>query len=170
MTTHPSRTRARPSAALLGVLAWCACATSPPPPPVVGEEPSAIAAPAPPAPPPEPQCTAFARAGVMRRSAVRRVVDGGLGQWLAGGVDVDRSLAQGRFQGWIVRKLYPGDPCYRNLDLQVGDVVTRVNGKSIERPEQASDVFSSLRTAPALVVDLVRGGRPRTLTLPIAEE
>jgi type II secretory pathway component PulC len=101
---------------------------------------------------------------------LRRTVDAGLGQWLAGGVEVDRRLAQGRFQGWIVRSLYPGDPCYRDVDVKVGDVVVRVNGKSVERPEQASDVFSSLRSAPALVVELLRGGEARTVTLPISEE
>src|SRR3989442_13660 len=67
-------------------------------------------------------------------------------------------------------RLYPGDPCYRDVDVRVGDVVVRVNGKSIERPEQASDVFSSLRTAPALVVDLLRAGEPRTVSLSISEE
>jgi type II secretory pathway component PulC len=56
------------------------------------------------------------------------------------------------------------------VDVQVGDVVVRINGKSIERPEQASDVLASLRTAPALVVDLVRGGQAHRVTLAIADE
>jgi S1-C subfamily serine protease len=155
---------------MVGVAMVSACATAPPPAvgPGLGEGPTPAPA-AEPAPPP-PACTAFVRPGVLRRSSLSRAVDGGLGQWLAGGVEVDRTLAQGRFQGWIVRRLYPGDPCYQEVDLRVGDVVTRINGKSVERPEQATEVFSSLRTVPSLVIDLVREGRPRTLTLTIADE
>jgi S1-C subfamily serine protease len=157
---------------MLGALALAACATAAPPPLGPGEAPAVLPGPAPVAPVPaaEAPCTAFARAGVLRRSAVSRTLDAGLGQWLAGGVDVDRSLAGGRFQGWAVRSLYPGDPCYREVDVRVGDVVVRINGQSIERPEQASEVFSSLRTAPALVVDLLRGGQSRTVTIAIAAE
>jgi hypothetical protein len=155
---------------MLVVVLLAACATTAPPPMGPGEAPAVMPGPPPVAPVAAAPCTAFARAGVLRRSAVSRTVDAGLGQWLAGGVDVDRRLAGGRFQGWAVRSLYPGDPCYRELDVRVGDVVVRVNGKSIERPEQASEVFSSLRTAPALVVDLLREGQPRTVTLAIAEE
>jgi hypothetical protein len=154
---------------VVGVLAGCART---PPPPVVGpgEEPAPIAAaPAAPPPPPVPACTAFARPGVLRRSAVVRAVDAGLGAWLAG-VDVTASLAGGRFRGWIVKRLYPGDPCYREVDVLVGDLVTRVNGKSVERPEQATEVLASLRSAPAVVVDLLRRGQPRTVTLAISDE
>lgn len=153
--------------ALIGAIALCACASAPPPrPALVAQEPAAEMA----APAPEPICTAFARAGVLRRSALRPAIDAGVGQWLAGGVEVDRSPPRGSFQGWIVRRLYPGDPCYRDIDVRVGDVVVRVNGKSLERPEQASDALSSLTTAPALVVELLRAGQSRTVTLPIADE
>jgi type II secretory pathway component PulC len=107
---------------------------------------------------------------VLKRSAVMRVVDAGIGHWLAGGVEVERKIAKSRFQGWEIRRLYPGDPCYAAVDLRPNDVVIEVNGKSIEKPEQAFDVLSSLRTAPALVVDFLRDGRPQKLTLPIAEE
>jgi S1-C subfamily serine protease len=157
-----------PTSALLGAIALCACASTPPP-AIVAPEPAAEAPP-PQAPPPEPVCAAFVRAGVLRRSALRPAIDAGVGQWLSGGVDVDRSPPRGAFQGWLVRRLYPGDPCYRDVDVRVGDVVVRINGKSIERPEQASDALASLTTAPALVVELLRAGQLRTVTLPIADE
>jgi S1-C subfamily serine protease len=144
-----------------------ACATTPPFPPVPAE-PTPVQTAIPP-PVEEPRCTGFAHPGVLRRSSVGQVVDAGLPRWLAA-VDVDPALAQGHFRGWVIRSLYPGDPCYRDVDLRAGDLVVKVNGKSVEHPEQASDVFSSLRTAPALVVDFVRDGQPHTLTLPIADE
>jgi type II secretory pathway component PulC len=101
---------------------------------------------------------------------VDRVVRAGLGPWLHGGVVVDPAMDRKRFQGWIIRSLYPQDTCYQQVDLRPGDVVTKVNGKGIERPEQASEVFQALSSAPALVVEFVREGAPMKLTLPIAEE
>jgi len=149
------------------VLASLTCATAPPPP--VAEEPTPIAAA--PAPPPAPAtCTSFAGPGVLRRSLVVRTVNAGLGRWLAGGVLVDPFLQKKRFRGWIIRKLYPDDVCYREVDLQPGDVVLRVNGKSLERPEQAKETFDALATAPALVVEFTRAGTPMKLTFQIAEE
>jgi hypothetical protein len=155
------------------LVATLACATTTPPP--VGEEPTPTRAPAPvaetpPPPPPPAKCTSFARPGVLKRSLVTRTVDEGMGRWLAGGVTVDPFMQKGRFRGWIVRKLYPQDPCYREVDLQPGDVVLKVNGKSLERPEQANEIFGSLRTAPALVVEFTRAAAPMKLTFQIAEE
>ena len=134
--------------------------------------------PAPETPPPSPAkvedstaraCTMFVKPGVVRRDALVRLIDGGLPRWMQG-VQGDRSLANHRFQGWLIKSLYPGDPCYRDIDLQQGDVVQKVNGKSIEKPEQAFDVVQSLKTAPALVVDFLREGKPQHFTLSIADE
>lgn len=158
-----------------------ACATSKADlagPPALGEQPAPIVAVAPlpaaetPAPhAPEPAaCTAFVKSGVLKRSAVLHVVDAGIGRWLAGGVEVERKIAKSRFQGWEIRSLYPGDPCYVAVDLRPLDVVIQVNGKPIEKPEQAFDVLGSLRTASELVVDFLRDGQPRKLTLQIVDE
>jgi S1-C subfamily serine protease len=155
-------------ASLLGLL-LVACATATPP-PAVPEEPTPTPAARPePTPPPAP-CAAFARPGVLRRSAMDRAVRGGLGPWLHGGVVVDPSMEKKRFRGWIIRSLYPRDACYEQVDLRPGDVVLKVNGKAIERPEQASEVFQSLSSAPALVVEFLREGAPMKLTFQIAEE
>lgn len=149
------------------------CATAPAHSVPAEPTPTATATPEPTPPPPPPpapaKCTSFAKPGVLRRSLVSRTVDGGLGRWL-GGVEVEPSMQRGRFRGWLVRRLYPEDVCYREVDVRPGDVVVKVNGKSVERPEVANEVFLSLRTARALVIDLLRDGKPTTLTFPIAEE
>lgn len=165
------------------VLAGLSCATSRPDlasPAPVGEQPTPVVAAAPspspaaePAKPPAPEpavCTAFVKSGVLKRSAVVRVVDAGIGRWLAGGAEVERKIAKRRFLGWEIRRLYPGDPCYAAVDLRPQDVVIQVNGKPIEKPEQAHDVLTSLRRAPELVVDFLRNGQPQKLTLQIADE
>jgi S1-C subfamily serine protease len=156
------------------------CATNRPDlagPAPVGEQPTPIVAaapsPSPPAEQPPPKsagCTAFAKSGALKRSAVVRVVDAGIGRWLAGGAEVERRIAKSRFLGWEILRLYSGDPCYATVDLRPKDVVIQVNGKSIEKPEQAFDVFGSLRTATELVVDFLRDGRPQKLTLQICDE
>jgi len=66
--------------------------------------------------------------------------------------------------------LFPGEPEFASLDLRPGDTVTRVNGKSIERPEQAIAVWDELRTASNLVVDYRRDGEPHTLRFTIVDE
>ena len=172
-----ARVENRVSFALLLVTS---CATSNPdlaaPAPLVGEQPTpmAVAAPAPvaepPAPPPPAVCMAFVKPGVLKRSAVVHVVDAGVGHWLAGGAEVERKIAKSRFLGWQIRRLYPGDPCYAAVDLRPDDVVILVNGKSVEKPEQAHEVLTSLRTATELVVDFLRDGKPQKLTLPISDE
>ena len=171
------------SGALFAGLSVVSCATGNTErtsPAAVGEQPTPIAVePAPPSPaaeppqPPAPEpatCTAFVKPGVLKRSAVVRVADAGIGRWLAGGAEVERKIAKARFQGWEIRRLYSGDPCYVTVDLRPRDVVIRVNGKPIEKPEQAFDVLTSLRTAPTLVVDFLRDGQPQKFTLQIADE
>jgi S1-C subfamily serine protease len=137
---------------------------------IAAASPSPAAEP-PPSPAPEPaSCTAFVKPGVLKRSAVVRVVEAGIGRWLAGGAEVERKIAKSHFQGWEIRRLYSGDPCYAAVDLRPLDVVIRVNGKAIEKPEQAFEVLSSLRAASELVVDFLRDGQPQKLTLQIADE
>jgi hypothetical protein len=171
------------------ILVFCACASTgqpssntpqtPPaeePRPVVSEpspKPESIPDPGPalassPQSPTE-TCDMFARPGVLKRSALVRLLDAGLPRWLQG-VEGDRALANHRFQGWLVKSLHPGNPCYKEVDLRQGDVVQKVNGKSIEKPEQAFDVAESLRTAPTLVVDYLRNGRAERLSIAIADD
>jgi S1-C subfamily serine protease len=111
----------------------------------------------------------FVKPGVLRRASLVRLIDAGLPRWLQG-VNGDRMLANRRFQGWQVLSLHPDDPCYRDVDLRRGDVVQKVNGKSIEKPEQAFDVAQSLRVAPAIVVEYLRDGKPRQFTIPVSED
>jgi hypothetical protein len=115
-----------------------------------------------------PGCSDFVRPGVLRRAAIVRVVDRGLGQWLSQ-VRVAPARTGRKFTGWEIRELYPDDPCYRAVDLRAGDVVTRVNGASLEKPDEANQVFQGLRTAPGLDIELVRQGVPRRVSLAIVD-
>ena len=61
------------------------------------------------------------------------------------------------------------DYVMKELDLKPGDVVTRVNGHSIERPEQALKVWNGLRVASELFVEYERDGRARSLRWAIVD-
>ena len=96
------------------------------------------------------------------------VLDGGLGRFLQG-VVTEPELADGRFVGFRLVSLYPDDERMRAVDLVPGDVITSVNGQSIERPEQALRVWSSLRVASELLVDYRREGEERQLRFAIVD-
>lgn len=101
----------------------------------------------------------------LERVDVVRVVDAGLGSFL-GELELAASVSGEKFEGFrIVRFKSPSK--WRGVGLLPGDVVQSINDQPIERPEQAHAVFASLRSAPALEVSYLRGGRPMRLSLPI---
>lgn len=104
-------------------------------------------------------------AGTLKRADVERVVDAGLGRFLEH-VALEPSLAGGKFVGWTIVDMSPRE-LFRSLDLQPGDVVSRVNGMSIERETEAFDAFQAVRQAPTLEVTYLRQNQPHTLRLSI---
>jgi hypothetical protein len=103
-----------------------------------------------------------ARTGVIARDELVPVLEGGLGRYLQN-VETEPVFHQGAFVGFRILSFFPGDLEYASLDLRPGDIVTNVNGRSIERPEQAVAVWEALRTASDLVVLYQRG--PEELAL-----
>jgi type II secretory pathway component PulC len=74
----------------------------------------------------------------------------------------------GRFQGFRVASLR-GDS-WAGVDLRPGDVVMRVNGFSIEHPEDAAEAFYALRVASELRVEFQRDGEPHELRFAIVDD
>ena len=103
----------------------------------------------------------------LKRSQVKRTIAKGLGYFLQEvSVEDDPVMTAGKFHGFKIKAI-TGD---WGVDLRPGDVVTRVNGMSIERPDDADAALRSLDKAKALRVDFDREGRPRTLELPIVDD
>ena len=107
--------------------------------------------------------------GVIARSDLVHVLDEGLGRYLQN-VETEPEFHQGVFVGFRIVSLFPGELSYASLDLRPGDTVTRVNGRSIERPEQAVAVGEALRTASNLVVHYRRGSEEHALHFRIVDE
>ncbi len=97
----------------------------------------------------------------LQRADVERVVDAGLGRFLSF-VALEPRLAAGKFSGWSIVALRPPE-LWQGIDLQPGDIVTRVNGMPIEREMEAYEAFQAVRQAPALEVTYVRQNQPRSL-------
>ena len=103
----------------------------------------------------------------LQRKAVVGFIDSGFANFLQR-VQVEPSLADGRFHGWTIVDLRPQN-FWSAVDLKPGDVVTSVNGMPIERDTEAWDAFESLRTANELRVAYDRNGASHTLAYRIVD-
>lgn len=98
----------------------------------------------------------------ISRPALRRFLRQGAQRFIQN-VRVRPTFHKGRFAGWrVLAYVGPGH-------LRRGDVIRRVNGRSIERPGQVMAVWSGLADRKTLVLELVRGGKADVLTLPIVD-
>ena len=103
----------------------------------------------------------------LRRSQVKQGIARGLGYFLQNVSVEDYPVMRGsKFYGFKIKDIN----AELGVDLRPGDVVTRVNGLSIEHPEEADAAMRSLEKAPSLRVDFERDGKPKTLELPITED
>ena len=107
-------------------------------------------------------------AGTIDRDQLVATLDGGLGRFLQG-VETEPRMDNGRFVGFRLRSFYPGDARFADIDLHSGDTIVRVNGQSVERPEQAIRVWNSLRVASELWIEYLREDEPRELRLAIQD-
>lgn len=101
----------------------------------------------------------------LQRAEVDQALEAGLGHFLQH-VFVEPSLVSGHFQGFRILELRPR-AAWEGVDLRAGDIVTRINGKPIERPEQAHAVFMGLKEADRVVISFVRDGQPAEVVIPI---
>jgi type II secretory pathway component PulC len=102
------------------------------------------------------------QAGSIERSALRAELSRGIGRFLQN-VKTEAVLSHGHFVGWRLLALFPKRPDVRVQALKQGDVLIRVNGQSIERPEDFKSVWDTLETAKELVLEIERDGQPSTL-------
>lgn len=69
------------------------------------------------------------------------------------------SFRDGRAQGFKIFAIQPGS-LYEKLGLQSGDVVRRINGMTLDNPEKALEVYTQLREAHLIRLELERQGQP----------
>ena len=98
-----------------------------------------------------------AREGVLERAALLAVLDAGPGELLRT-FEVAAEHDGERFLGWRVVAFDPDRPRFAGVDLVPGDVLIAINGRSVARPDELQTLWDGLRTADAIVADLMRNG------------
>jgi type II secretory pathway component PulC len=117
---------------------------------------------------PEPTPVEDNTPAVLTRAVLVDAAARGLGHFLSQ-VDVTPVVEGGRFVGFRLNSALHLRRWRRaGADLLPGDVITRVNGQPIDRPERALGCLAALREATELRVDLVRRGRPVAVRLAVA--
>jgi hypothetical protein len=109
----------------------------------------------------------------VTRASIPRPV---LREWLARGPQYLLSqvvptplMDQGKFRGYRLNLWFPEHPEVVQGAVRLGDVVTRINGRSIERPDQYLYIWKTLESAAAIDLDLVRDGRPLRVSFDLPE-
>lgn len=102
----------------------------------------------------------------IERSVLNETLDAGIGRFLSN-VETEPAREGNEFVGFRVVRFFEQDPRYANVDLHVGDTITKVNGRRIQRPEDAMTVWSELRVATELLVEYVRDGERREIRFEI---
>ncbi|MBI1947595.1 MAG: hypothetical protein HYS27_18035 [Deltaproteobacteria bacterium] len=68
----------------------------------------------------------------------------------------------GKTIGFKLFSIRPGS-LYSKVGLQNGDVITRINGYEMSSPEKGLEIYTKLKDAKSVNVDLKRRGKPMTL-------
>ena len=108
------------------------------------------------------------RAGTSYEGLTRRSLDETLAQGpgaFLGTIRVRAVQEKKVFRGWTIISLWPG----ARTELLPGDVVTRLCGRTLEKPDDVSELWGLLRTANEIVVEYERAGEPRVYRVPVVE-
>lgn len=105
--------------------------------------------------------------GKLARAAVDNVVLRNGPPWILQRVPIEEVVNDGKFVGWRVMAM-PSE--WSHVDLKPGDVVTKVNGMSLERPEDLWMAWTSLVVASDLRIAYERSGASREVAYHIEGE
>jgi len=76
--------------------------------------------------------------------------------------------AAGKLRGF---RAYPGRnrQIFSKLGLKPGDLVTAINGTTLDDPQRSQEVFNTIQTSDHVTVTVERGGQKQEITLNIAQ-
>jgi type II secretory pathway component PulC len=106
-------------------------------------------------------------AHVIQRASLDRVLEDGPGLFLQR-VSTEADIREGQFVGFRLTELRD-EQLFAGVDLAVGDTLVEINGQTIERPEDAFTVWSSLAVASELSLVVLRGNERRELRFAIVD-
>jgi type II secretory pathway component PulC len=106
--------------------------------------------------------------GSIPRAALKAELGKGIGRFFQQ-VRPEPVVSRGRFVGWRIATLFANRTDVKVSGVQIGDIVLRVNGESVERPEDFKAVWDSLNDAKQLVIDIERGGETSSVRYTITD-
>jgi general secretion pathway protein C len=76
--------------------------------------------------------------------------------------------AAGKLRGF---RAYPGRnrQIFNKLGLKAGDLVTAINGTTLDDPQRGQEIFNTIQTSDHATVTIERGGQKQDITLNIAQ-
>ena len=104
----------------------------------------------------------------LTRTDLDYVLDAGPGAFLAR-FEVRPHFNGKRFSGWELLGFSEPQSGLASSGLVPGDVVTKVNQQSLERPENLQKLWTALRQAPAIVVSGFRDGEQFELRFDVGD-
>ena len=121
---------------------------------------------------PEAQTPADRPEGSIYRSELVRATQNGTPAYLLGQLAPEPYRPQGRFEGWVITRVWPGDPdlCQPGCDLYPGDVILSVNGSRLETPEALSAMLERLIEFESIDVSGIRNGEFFERSYPILSD
>lgn len=109
-------------------------------------------------------------AGTVFRDELAQAAAAGLGHFLrhieVRAVTRTNDLGQAEFVGFEILSLRPAED-WLKFDFAPGDVVTRVDGVSVEHYDSVIPMFEGLARKDRFEVQILRGGEPRTILVNI---
>jgi hypothetical protein len=103
--------------------------------------------------------------GTIARAELDHVLTGSPA-WVLQQVELQEVLNKSsKFVGWRLASM---PKSWDGFGVQPGDVVTKVNGASVERPDEFWTVWVGLADAQEIRIDLERDGKPQVATIKVA--
>lgn len=76
------------------------------------------------------------------------------------------SFRNGKSNGFKLFSIKPGS-IYSRIGLQNGDIIQKINGYDMNSPDRALEIYTKLRDATSLTIELMRGGNVMTFNYAI---
>ncbi|WP_245706852.1 Do family serine endopeptidase [Thiothrix caldifontis] len=70
-------------------------------------------------------------------------------------------------EGAIINQILPGSPAEK-AGIEAGDIITRLNSRNVQSAVDVKNIIGDLRVGSEVHMTLLRGGRPRNVTVIIA--
>jgi serine protease Do len=71
-------------------------------------------------------------------------------------------------EGVLVNEVFENDPAFRG-GIKPGDIITKVDGKTVDTPNMLSRLIASLEPGMAASIEVVRDGKRQLLSIPLSE-